>query len=208
MEGKFTHDIYTGDGVMLIDGEGPEVAGTYEISKLRINVKMNQYEAKCTFLPKGSTIPVKGLFYAPYSLNMYDPHPDYKHYIVCTFHSKTEAGEQETAWERDVEGPFLCYQRDAFKASPEGKAEEERRLRNNAEFDAIKARNAAKAKCTCCGGRGTIVNSSFHHGAGSGVNYMLYKDITCNCCHGTGREADQTEYKAKKDGGTHIDYLH
>ncbi len=28
MDGRFTHDIFTGDGVMLIDGEGPEVAGT------------------------------------------------------------------------------------------------------------------------------------------------------------------------------------
>ena len=208
MDGKFTHDIYTGDGVMLIDGEGPEVAGTYEISKLRINGKMNQYEAKCTFLPKGSKIPVKGLFYAPYSLNMYDPHPDYKHYTVCTFHPKTDEGEPESDWERDVDNPFQQYRRDAFKASPEGKAEEARRLANNAEFDMIKARNAATAKCTCCGGRGTIVNKSFNHVMRTGGNYMLYSEITCNCCHGTGHASDQTGYKANTNGGSHLDYKH
>ena len=208
MEGKFTHNIYTGDGVMLIDGEGPEVAGTYEIGKLRINVKMNQYEAKCTFLPKGSSVPVHGLFYAPYSLNMYDPHPDYKHYTVCTFLPRTEEGKPTSDWERDVEAPFQRYRHDAFKASPEGKAEEIRRLQGNAEFDAIKSRNAANAKCTCCSGRGTIVNQSFNHAMGSGINYMKYQDVTCNCCHGTGRAADQTGYKANTDGGAHLDYKH
>ena len=208
MDGKFTHNIFTGDGVMLIDGEGPEVAGTYEISRLRINVKMNQYEAKCTFHPKGSTISITGLFYAPYSLNMYDPRPDYKHYTVCEFKSKREEGEEETAWERDVEFPFHQYERDSFKVSASGRAEEARRLANNAEFDAIKQRNAAEAKCTCCSGRGTIVRSSFNHAMGSGVNYMLYQDVICNCCHGTGYASDQTEYKAKRNGGSHLDYKH
>ncbi len=169
---------------------------------------MNQYEAKCTFLPKGSKVPLNGLFYAPYSLNMYDPRPDYKHYTVCTFHVKTEEGEPESDWERDVDAPFQEYRRDAFKASPEGKAEEARRLANNAEFDAIKARNAATAKCTCCGGRGTIVSRSFNHLMRTGGNYMLYSDVTCNCCHGTGHASDQTEYKAKRDAGSHLDYQH
>ncbi len=51
--------------------------------------------------------------------------------------------------------------------------------------------------CSCCHGRGTIVNASQHndigyaHGHYGEVFYTLYRDIPCNCCHGTGAASDQ-----------------
>ncbi len=208
MDGKFSHDIFTGDGVMLIDGEGPEVNGTYDISKQRINTKMNRYESKCVFHPKGSNEPVNGVFIAPERESFYDKNPDFKHYIVCTFLAKSGGDVPETAWERDVEYPFILWKNDAYTVSPKGRAEEIHRLQDNAEYDAIKQRNADNKKCSCCGGRGTIVNKSFNHAMGAGIGYMKYQDVPCNCCHGTGMANDQTEYKAKTDGGSHLDYKH
>jgi len=58
--------------------------------------------------------------------------------------------------------------------------------------------------CSCCHGRGTIVNASMHNDIGYAnghygeVFYMQYRDITCNCCHGTGAASDQ-DPRAKAD---------
>ena len=58
--------------------------------------------------------------------------------------------------------------------------------------------------CSCCHGRGTIVNASMHNDVGYAnghygeVFYTLYRDIPCNCCHGTGAASDQ-DPRAKAD---------
>ncbi len=56
--------------------------------------------------------------------------------------------------------------------------------------------------CSCCRGRGTIVNQSYGSYIYYGNDhyhqdfYTKYKDVTCNCCHGTGAGSDQ-DSKAK-----------
>ncbi len=69
--------------------------------------------------------------------------------------------------------------------------------------------------CSCCRGRGTIVNQSYGSVLYRGNEhyhqdfYTMYRDVTCNCCHGTGAASDQDpKVKADRfDNRYHVDVI-
>jgi hypothetical protein len=200
MEGKFMHGTFVGDGFMLIDGEIPVFDGTYELGKCKPNYKHNTVGSHGTFHPKATGEGVEGFFHGYYDFGIGKNDIEaYRTYVVCTF-SPDE--DDKSTWTSTLWRPWNDNWLANRLASPEFKAEQ---ARLRAKYGGPVA---VKDMCTCCYGKGTIVRKSFNHALGSGVNYMKYETIPCNCCNGTGLGSKQVSYKPNTDGGANLDYKH
>lgn len=199
MQGRFIRNVFVGNGVMLVDGEGPATDGTYKIESFSINYTHNDIGADAVFHPKAGNEVLKGRFDGYYDGGIGAAFPQYRKFVVCKFRPRSTTGDG--SWERDAYWPKEMLEHDRYKASAQYRDEEAKRLAQNAEFDAIKQRNLATDKCGCCGGKGVTTQQDFVHFAGTGNNYMRYANVKCTCCNGTGLKKDQISYKPKDNGG-------
>ncbi len=110
LDGKFANRLYSGEGEMLIDGEGPVLDGTYEVGKFKVDPYAG-LQAKTTFHPKYAKGAVKGNLCGYYDYAIGSDKPAYRQYVrgvhsykSCEFapeyHDKPTA--PVTEWERDI----------------------------------------------------------------------------------------------------------
>ncbi len=206
MEGKFKHNVFLGEGVMLIDGEGDVLDGTYELGKFKVNYTHNTLQSKTTFHSKFTNEAVEGNFSGYLDDGIGKALPEYRKFVVCKFapeyHDKPAT---VTVWERDIYQPAYNKWLTARLNSPEFKAaqaeaaaERERKYgpQNNSSNNAKPASGNSnqtkltiRSTCSACHGSGRIGHNETQtqftsNGKDIKTIRMVYE--TCSSCHGTG----------------------
>jgi len=199
MQGRFRHHVFLGTGIMLIDGEGPAVDGTYELKPFDYSYKTNNIGAKGTFHTKVGNEVFEGVFNGYFDFGIGAAFSTYQKFVVCKFRPNIADGVV-SPYMRDVYWPQSDLENDIYRASAEYRREEAKRAADRVRFANQKAYNEDHDKCDCCGGKGVITQHDLVHYQVSGNNYMVYSTVRCNCCNGTGLKKDQTSNKPKYSG--------
>ncbi|WP_295671989.1 hypothetical protein [uncultured Mucilaginibacter sp.] len=199
MQGKFRRSVFLGSGVMLIDGEGPAVDGTYEIQSFTYSYTNNYIGAKGTFHTKVGNEVFNGEFNGYYDWGIGAAFPEYQKFVKCEFRPNIVTGVV-SPYMRDAYWPQSELEVDIDHASAQYRKDEAKRLANNAYAANQKAYSEENDKCTCCGGKGIITQHDLVHFQVSGNNYMEYYSVKCTCCNGTGLKKYQTVDKIKNNG--------
>lgn len=194
MEGKFKHNVFLGDGVMLIDGEDDVVNGTYELGKFKINYKHNTLQSKTTFHSEFTKEDVEGNFSGYLDDDIGSALPEYRKFVVCKFAPEDHV-KPTSVWERDLYLPAYNKWLIALQNSPEFKAaqaknaaETERKLgpqnhTSNNSTPLTKSQSTAyKASCPMCYGSGYYGQGSYISRNGTNV----YERPRCTYCGGKG----------------------
>ena len=124
MEGKFKNATFLGEGVMLIDGEGKVLDGTYELGKFKVNYKHNSLSSKTVFHSKFTKEDVGGNYtgYSDYGIG--SATDEYRKFVVCDFIPEYhEKPVPITVWEKDIFSPAYNKWQNEYTNSPSFLAE-------------------------------------------------------------------------------------
>lgn len=121
MEGKFKYGSYLGSGVMLIDGEGKVLDGTYVLEKYKANIRTNQLAAQVIFHSKFTNEDIVGNYSGYCDWGIGSATDEYRRFIVNDFapnyHDKSEKFTQ-TVWEKEIYWPVYTKWLNEYLASP------------------------------------------------------------------------------------------
>lgn len=134
MEGKFKRGTFLGGGVMLIDGEGKVLDGTYELEKFKFIYKTNQLSAKVIFHSKFTNEEVIGNYSGYCDWGIGSATDQYQKFVVNDFapdyHDKNE-NFKKTVWEKDIYWPVYTKWFNEYTTSPQFLAARAKSRREN-----------------------------------------------------------------------------
>ncbi len=134
MEGKFKRGTFLGSGVMLIDGEGKVLDGTYELEKFKFSYKTNQISAKVIFHSKFTNEVVLGNYSGYSDWGIGSATDDYQKFVVNDFapdyHDENEKFNR-TVWEKDIYRPVYSKWLNEYTSSPKFLAARAKSRREN-----------------------------------------------------------------------------
>lgn len=85
MEGKFKDTTFLGAGVMLIDGQGDVLDGTYDLGKFKVNYQHNSLSSKTIFHSKFTKEDIVGNYSGYVGFGIGSATSEYRRYVVGEF---------------------------------------------------------------------------------------------------------------------------
>jgi hypothetical protein len=108
MEGKFKNNAFLGNGVMLIDGYGKVLDGTYQLGKWKINYQSNDLSSATIFHSKFTDEDIVGNYSGYLDGGIGSALPEYRKFVIGDFappYSGDKKAGVKSTWEKEIYFP-------------------------------------------------------------------------------------------------------
>lgn len=103
MEGKFKNSTFLGEGVMLIDGYGKVLDGTYELGKFKVDHWHNSLQSKTIFHSKFTREDIIGNYSGYLDYGIGSALEEYRKFVICDFAPEYDGKDaKQTTWKNDL----------------------------------------------------------------------------------------------------------